>query len=147
MAMDEVVLVGVKVALDKERTLKYLNKGFRALVETYGNMSNAIGALRAITPEKTAVKGEEKADGTIAEKDEYKDIEQNAVFYQTIVEWVFAGVVWEDRALTREIISDSIDDMSLYNLLDLRVAIWEAYGNSIVRPKADDEDPTKKTAP
>jgi hypothetical protein len=144
MAMDDIVQEPIKVMLDKERAVLYKNRGFRALVSTYGNMRAAIEAMQAITPKIKAHKGEALENGTLAESDIYADIAQDEAFYDTLIAWLHAGLIAEDKTLTVDQVSDLIDEMDIMSFVNIRIAIWRAFAAS-VPTAALDADPTTPT--
>jgi hypothetical protein len=146
MGMDEIVQEGIKVDFDKPRTLLYTNRGFRSLCSTYENVANAIDALEKITPRKIHKK-DDAIEGSEEKylNDVYSDIPQDEKLYATMKEWLYAGFIHEDRALTKDAVLDAIDEMSILDLISMRVSIWEALTISLTKKKKGAEDPTTTT--
>jgi hypothetical protein len=130
--MEELVKDSVAVMLDKERHLQYSCRSYRALIAKYGTTLIAIDALQKITPHKD-------------EEGKSVAIEQDNNFFATLVAWLHAGLVSEEKDLTIEAVSDEIDTLSLLDSIRLRSSIWEAFFMSLPKPKID-ADPTNPTS-
>jgi hypothetical protein len=147
MSVEDIIQEPVPVELDKTRHMLYTNRSFRHLASKYGTVGKALDALLKITPKIRIKKGELDEDGNLAENNIYVPIEQDEEFYDTILNWIYAGLIGVDKTVTLECVSDIIDDMGLKELLSARPSIWFAYMRVIPKTKkeSDDSDPTKAT--
>jgi len=149
MGIDEIVQDPVTVDLgSKTYELLYVNAGWRFLVKKYETVTKAIDALQKVTPRIGVRKGDEQEDGTLAEKDVYVTIPQDEFLFETLIDWLYAGIVGKDKTVTRDEISDAIDAMNVFDFICLRVSVWKAFAIAFpTEDKDDDSDPTKKTDP
>ena len=131
MSMEDVKQDAIKVSLDKEREMLFVNRCWRILIARYGTVSASFDALKKITPHKD----ETGEDAPIAIDDD---------FYDTYITWLHAALSYSDKDITREVVSDIVDGLSLSEIVGIRVLIWAAI--IVSTPKArSDADPTKTT--
>jgi len=100
---------GVRIMLDRERHIRFTFAGIEYLLEKYGSLTDAFTAMQDI---------------------------QKGVDVRTlgaIVDFAFAGLLHEDRDLTRDDVANMID---LSGINDLAQAIAESLSSSMPAAKA-----------
>lgn len=105
MAKDNVIKKGVKITLDKERNMRFTFRAFEILAEKYGSVGDAIAIF----------------------SDSEKLTKLDKVALGAVVDFVHAGLRYDDNTLTREMVLDMID---MSNIKYIMEAITQALNAS-----------------
>ena len=132
MAIDNVLQKGVKVTLDKERTITYPMLAMGYLADVYGSIGEAFEAFQSVTPKAKPGTGKDKGK-QVAES--WK-LDMKAI--KVITHFITAGLLAEDETITFAEVSMVLD---MNNMSDAITAVSTALMAYMPKPKAGETDP------
>ncbi len=114
--LDNIRPKGARVMLDRERHIRYTFAGFEFLLEKYGDLASAFSAMQDIS----------------------KGIDVRTL--GAVVDFAYAGLMHEDRSLTRDAVAEIID---LAAINELAMAIAESLSGAmpVAAKKAEGKNP------